>query len=536
MLQPLLYEREIIRDSPYGWINLNWRRQAHKTTTLAKKALKVMMKKPNRLVTYCSASLLVGREMILREGQIIESAREKLLKDAEVFRTNLVDWKKEVEKAKLNLTSSGDGLNLDDFADLFEKQRLEFRVWHSKTTFSRTLLVAPNPATAVGYSGYVFVDETGRILDLKDLLEAMEPILSSNPDFRLLTAGTPPPDDGHYYYELSVPPEGTVFEPNAAGHWYESQAGIMTHRVDALDAYIAGLKSYSLKTREEITPAQHRLEALDRDAWDRNYGLIFKKGGVAALSLSVIAHAMAAGRGQCCFAEDELPSNWTDFLVPDVQAAVGYDIATTEKETSNPGAISVCQPVMGVYFERLSLIWKTNDPKVARMMIRLVIDGIKLRTGKKPRRLSIDATNERFFASDLKTELAGEVIVELVVMSENTEYMGQKMSWKSYLGNQLVNLYEDGEMATAGDRYIKEDSRLVTRERGLFVNNVDSQGRHGDTFDARKLAIHGLVAKGGPAAAQAVGVGIGTGPQPQNLGWKSPLARLVQNTGVKLHV
>jgi hypothetical protein len=534
MLQPLAYERPIIRDSPYGWINLNWRRQAHKTTTLAKKALKVMMKQPNRLVTYCSASLLVGREMILREGQIVESAREKLLKDAQVFRDNLADWKKEVDQSKLKLETSGDGLNLDDFADLFEKQRLEFRVWHSQTTYSRTLLVAPNPATAVGYSGYVFIDETGRIDDLKDLLEAMEPILSSNPDFRLLTAGTPPPDDAHYYYELSVPPEGTTFTPCAEGHWYESQAGIMTHRVDAYDAELAGLKSYSLKTREEITPAQHRAEALDRDAWDRNYGLIFKVGGIAALSLQVIAHAMAAGRGRCLFAEDELPANWMRFLVPDVRAAIGYDIATTEKKMSNPGAISVGQLIQGVFVEAFAFVWKTNDPEVARMVLRSVFNGVRERTGKPPKRLCIDATNERFFARDVKTEFAGQMIVELVVMSENTEYLGQTMSWKSYLGNQLVNHYEDGQIAMAGDRYLREDARLVTKERGLFVNNVDSQGRHGDTFDARKLALHGLVTKGGPVEAEAVNVG-GIGPKPNTARWKNPFARLTEG-GVKTHV
>jgi len=532
MLKPLAYERPIIRDNDHGWINLIWRRQAHKTTTLAKKALKVMMKKPNRLVTYCSASLLVGREMILREGVIVESAREKLVKDAEVLRSSLVDWKKEVTTSKLKLETNADGLSLDDFADLFEKQRLEFKVWHSQTTFSRTLLVAPNPATAVGYSGYVFVDETGRIPDLKDLMEAMEPILSSNADFRLLTAGTPPPDDTHYFYELAVPPEGLTFEPDAEGHWYESQAGIMSHRVDAFDAELAGLKTFSLKTREEITPAQHRQEALDRDAWDRNYGLIFKTGGIAALSLNVIAHAMAAGRGACMFGENEFPSGWEKLLTDD-STSLGFDIATTEKKLSNPSALSLIQKVGGIFIERLCVVFKTNDPEVSRMMLRTVLEVMAARN-QRLRRLCIDATNERFFARDLKTEFMGKVITELVVASENTEYMGEVMTYKSYLGNQLVNHYEDGMIATAGDRYIREDARLVTKERGLFVNIVDSQGRHGDAFDARKLALHGLVAKGGPAMAEAVPVG-GIGPQRQDLGWKNPLANLI-NQGVKLNV
>jgi hypothetical protein len=529
MLKPLAYERPIIRENDCGWINLIWRRQAHKTTTLAKKALKVMMKKPNRLVTYCSASLLVGREMILREGAIVESAREKLVKDAQVLRDSLVEWKKEVEQTKLKLDTNADGLSLDDFTDLFERQRLEFRVWHSKTTFSRTLLVAPNPATAVGYSGYVFIDETGRIIFLKDLMEAMEPILSSNPDFRLLTAGTPPPDDTHYFYELAVPPEGMTFEPNPEGHWYESQAGITTHRVDSYDAAAAGLKTYSLKTREEISPLQHRAEALDRDAWDRNYGLIFKRGGIAALSLNVIAHSMAAGRGACVFAEDEFPSGWEDLLT-DHKTSLGFDIATTEKKMSNPSALSLMQHVGPMFVERLGVVYKTNDPEVSRMMLRTVLD-VMAKRGLKLRRLCIDASNERFFARDLKTEFMGKVIVELVVSGENIIYMGETMSYKSYLGNQLVNHYNDAQIATASDRYIREDARRVMKEKGLFVNLIDSQGRHADTFDARKLALHGLVAKGGPAHAEAMAVGQFGKPAADGK-WKNPFAGLL-NGGVK---
>ncbi len=87
--------------------------------------------------------------------------------------------------------------------------------------------------TAVGYSGWVLVDESGRIRDLKNFLEAVEPIISSNPLYRMILAGTMPPDDSHYSYELTLPPEGTKFEPNAKGHWYESEAGILCHRVDA---------------------------------------------------------------------------------------------------------------------------------------------------------------------------------------------------------------------------------------------------------------------------------------------------------------
>jgi hypothetical protein len=59
---PLAYEWEPIDRVDDGRMFLLWRRQGRKTTTMAKKALKFMMKRPGGLVTFASASLLVGSE------------------------------------------------------------------------------------------------------------------------------------------------------------------------------------------------------------------------------------------------------------------------------------------------------------------------------------------------------------------------------------------------------------------------------------------------------------------------------------------
>ena len=331
----------------------------------------------------------------------------------------------------------------------------------------------------------------------------MEPILSSDGEFRLLMAGTPPPDDSHYSYELTVPPEGMIFTPKAEGHWYESQAGVTCHHVDSYDAAAAGLKTFSLKTREEITPEQHRAEALDRDAWDRNYGLIHKTGGTAAISLAEIYTSMQRGRGQCVFAEDEFPLGWRDLLGTG-KIALGYDVATTENGMSNPSSLTVMEELGGDFFARLKIIWKTADPDIARAMIR---EALELGGGRRARRLCVDASNERYFAVSIAKEFRGRVIVELVVSGETLEYGGQKLNYKTYLGNLVINTMQDGHLILPECRYVKDDYRLVKRDKGGFTTETDNQGRHGDTFDSDKLALHGLLSRGGPVQAEAVGVG-----------------------------
>lgn len=518
MNKPLAYEREPLRRKTLGLMLWLWRRQGRKTTNMAKLALMKMMKRPGRLVTFASVSLMVGRELLVKEAQVLNAA--------------FAEWKTAAAEGGMKLEMNTDGLKEDDFLELFEKGRVEAKIWHSRTVYSRTVIIAPNVATARGWSGDVMIDEIGFIKDFKELWEAMEPIMSSDPDFSCVMATTPPNDDAHYSYELAVPPEGATFTPKAKGHWYVSQAGINVHRVDVYDAAAAGLKLYDLNTREEVTPEQHRSAALDRDAWDRNYALIFKTGGTAAVSLANLHAAMVLGRDRCVFAEDNFPPGWRELLGKG-RIALGLDVATTEGGKSNPSSLSVLEEEGSRVYARLKIVFKTSDPNVTRAAVR---EALELGDGRRPIRLCIDATNERFFATDLKREFAARVVVELVISSESTTYMGESMSMKTYLGNLLINQLEDGLFGLPESRYVRDDYRLVVRDRGGFTASVDSQGRHGDTFDSDKLALHALKRRGGPARAEAVSVG-GVGQRPASSEWTSPLARAADRmTGDKLYV
>ncbi len=77
-------------------------------------------------------------------------------------------------------------------------------------------------------------------------------------------------------------------------------ATVDMERTASGDGCAAGVPLYDEDTREELTPEQHRERSLDKQAWDRNYGLRFTKGGVAAVSLTALHHAQAMGAASGC--------------------------------------------------------------------------------------------------------------------------------------------------------------------------------------------------------------------------------------------
>ncbi len=258
-----------------------WARQKTKSTTGATLALRRGMEVPGLTSVFASASVLLGAEFVRKEAWVWQ----RVIKAMRVA----------AEAQELQLDSNADGLDLDAVCDLFESSKLCATIRHDNTTVSRSVVVAPNPDTAVGWTGDIYLDEFGRIPDFQAVLEAVLPFMTSNPDFRLRMFSTPPPDDSHYSYELTMPPVED-FPINPRGNWYKSQAGFLCHRVDAFDAFAAGIPIYDDLTGEEVTPEQHRANYFDKRAWDRNHWVKFLRGGTAALSLASLSHAMQRGR------------------------------------------------------------------------------------------------------------------------------------------------------------------------------------------------------------------------------------------------
>src|SRR6185369_8137548 len=130
----------------------------------------------------------------------------------------------------------------------------------------------------------------------------------------------------------------------------------------------------------------------------------------------------------------------------------------------------------------------------ARALLEVIA---KRPAGGRTRRLCIDSTNERLFARRMQQRLGRECTVELVVASENVPGQADTVNFKTWLGVNYADAFNRGQLDLPADAYVKEDHRLVRRDRGHFVCNPASDGKHGDTFDSGKLAFYALTSKSG---------------------------------------
>ena len=477
------------------------RRQYGKTTTVAGVALKKMMRQRGHTVIFGSAKLTLSREIVRKEAQIMQSALLGLRAENRMRFIN-----------SENGATIPKNIDADEFAGIFEAQRLEFRFYHSnnESDYSRTKVVALLP-DAVGDTGDLMLDEVGRVKNFREVWEAVKPIISSNPEFRCTLTTTPPPDDTHCSFELLSPPIGVDFAPNPRGNAYVSDLGVHVLRVDAYDAAAGGVPLYDDNTGEALTPEEHRRRDHDKDAWDRNYGVKFLLGGTAACGLLFLDTAQRRGIGLCqCFViSDDVDFDvailWLSRNLGANKIGLGVDWATTEKAVSNPTSVAVVEREGSAFIIRAVFVWKTNDPDIAEeRLVKIVRTVNERKEGGRARRLCQDFTSEKYFGKHIKKILGGLVPVENVVGSETIEMPGgEKITMKQFTGSQYVAELEDNHLTLPPERYLREDHRLPKREKGNFVCEADAQGRHGDTFDACKLAIHALIAKGDATAIPA---------------------------------
>jgi len=393
------------------------------------------------------------------------------------------------------------------FAELFSQQRLEFRVYHDRTSYSRTKVIAPNIATARSWSGTVLLDEVAFIRNLRELMTALLPVISTDKQFKLILSTTPPEfNDTHYSFELLAPPAGLAFAHNAEGNWYTSESGVRVHRADAFDTALAGKKIYDLKTGAEISPEEAFTRAPNKDGHRIAHWLTWMPGGSAACDLLRLRTAQERGAGQCqnfqinSDADMVMGLNWLAESLrrsteTPLRIGLGFDVATTTKGKSNPSVISVMEEHGPEWIVRARFIWKTRDPEIANQRLGGILDVLE-RAGLRPRALAQDATNERYYAEQNRKLFRRRLPVILVVASQAVDKPGldKPTNWKEYLGNQLVAKLDDNNLTLPPDDYTRMDYRLVMKDRGKFVCEPNDQGMHGDCFDADKLAGHALSA------------------------------------------
>jgi len=473
------------------------RRQYGKTTIASRIALRKMMKTAGHTVIFGSVKLDLGREIVRKEAEAMQKAFALIASTAQ-------------SGGKLLELTDDHGkklpaLSADDFAELYEATRLEFRLHHSQAVYSRTKVVALTP-DAVGETGDLILDEVGRVKNFGAVLEAIMPIIASNPAFRCIYTTTPPPDDSHPSFDLLAPPIGADLEINPEGNWYRSELGVWVLRITAEDAYADGVPLYDNETGRAISPAASRAADSNKDAWDRNYGCKFVVGGTSACGMLQLDTAQRRGIGRCQFfniasdADFDAALLWIPAHLGSGPVGLGWDLATTTKATSNPSAFVFAEGDGVDVGIPAILIWKTADPDVALDRCRRLIECVARRAaGGRARRLCVDGTNERYFAQRIRKEMGGLLPVELVVASETVELPGQPepITRKQHLGGILVADLDDNHLTLPPERYVRDDFRLVKKEKGQFVCEPDGDGKHGDTFDATKLARYALLSQAG---------------------------------------
>lgn len=203
------------------WLRLRtmfflWARQRGKSYLIAAKAIDRMLERAGRSCYFVSASIATGKEIVEKEAQIWHDALAKLRAKQEALGKELGGNVVDKRSHKL--------LAVDDLAELMDKQTAQVRIYHTRTSYSRTKILAPNPDTARGWTGDVFGDEVGFWPDFRAVLDAVEPIISRNPDFLMWMFTTPPEDDKHFTYDF-LNPGPLEFTPNAQGNFYKTEAG-----------------------------------------------------------------------------------------------------------------------------------------------------------------------------------------------------------------------------------------------------------------------------------------------------------------------
>lgn len=231
-----------------------------------------------------------------------------------------------------------------------------------------------------------------------------------------------------------------------------------------------------------------------------------------------------------------IPLGWTQYLRAG-PLTWGLDLATTEKAKSNPSSLVVMEKWQGLFIERLVLAWKTADDQVTLQILALMFDDVAA-TNRKFRSGAIDATNETFFAQMVRREFRKYCAIYLIKGGEKLVHKSQEFDAKTLLGSMFVNAHTDGKIATPGASWIKDDRRLVKRNKGKFEADLGREGQHGDTFDGGKLALYCQLKAGGRSEAAGAPVSEGaTAPQGSpGRTLKNPYANLHETGAAKINL
>ena len=491
-----------------------WARRCRKSTTAGEIYFQEMSLEPGRTVINCSASLLLGRESIGMTLSALE--RAQLLTAEAVAVRHAFESNAAVNGLHYQVANSTTGrvyrgrLSEQDFTALYEARAMELRLQFSPTRYSRELILAPSVQTFRSYRALVGFDEFGYLPAgmARELVDSADAMMRDTPDRRMLFFSNLCLSDHHPWYEMTLPEgpaaadEEAEFPANPCGHIYQSQGGQLVHRVALKDAYAAGHLLYD-NQGGALTYEQCKTFPQMRGGWEISYALNHQPGGAAVIDLAALASAQLRGKGRCHFgfvdneADFQHAINRLHASLGTGAVGIGFDVATTTAEISNPSSVTVREKIGNDRFDRLKLVWKERKPQVARDRLRRIIEVLRHRAqGGPARRLCVDASNERYFAEETKDALSPMITVDLVVAGQAVDPSPPgysdcdgRVTYKTWLGDLEAANVNEGWLALPSDEYIRTDYRMILKDGGRFFCVPDARtGAHGDTFDSGKLA------------------------------------------------
>ena len=490
-----------------------WTRRGRKSTTAGDIYFQEISTEPGRTAINCSASLMLGKEAIGMTLTALEQA-EILASEAAAVRAgmeaNATEHNLDFKIANGETGKIYNNMSQDAFTHLYHARAMELRLYFDRTSYSRILVLAPSIQTFRSYRALIGLDEFGYMPkgEARDLINSADAMMRDTPDRKLLFFCNLCLDDGHPWFEMTMPREIAAsseedqFPANDTGHLYIGQTGMLVHRVALKDAYQAGHLLYDDESKP-MTYDQCRAFPSMRGGWDVSYALNHKPGGASVVDILALLHAQRRGVGQChfvyadCGADIERALQLLRASLTNGRVTIGVDQASTTSETSNPTSITFNERVGNESVERLTLVFKTKK-RVFRDDILKRACGIvrERREGGPVYALGIDASNERLAAEETADELRSFTSVRLIINSNIVEprppgYAEQdgNVNYKTYLCDIYATRINDGRVLMAADEYLKSDRRMVMKDAGRVVCVPDpTTGAHGDTFDSGKIA------------------------------------------------
>lgn len=509
-----------------------WTRRGRKSTTAGDIYFDEISREPGRTAINCSASLMLGKEAIGMTLTSLEQA-ELLAAEAAAVRAgmeaNAAAHQLDFKVANGETGKVYSGMSEADFTHLYQARSMELRLYFDKTSYSRELILAPSIQTFRSYRALIGLDEFGYMPkgQAKDLINSADAMMRDTPDRRMLFFCNLCLDDGHPWYEMTMPREISAsseedqFPADARGHLYIGQTGMLVHRVALKDAYQAGHLLYDDLGRP-MTYEQCRAFPSMRGGWDVSYALNHKPGGASVIDILALLHAQRRGVGQChfiyadCDADVERALQLLPATLRDGRVAIGVDQASTTSETSNPTSITLTERLGQESFQRLVLVFKTKKRQFRDAILKRMCQIVRARPNGGPVfALGIDGSNERLAAEETCDELSAFTATRIFVNSNTVEprppgYSEQdgSVNYKTYLCDLYAARVNDGRIALPADDYLKSDHRMVMKDAGRVVCVPDpTTGAHGDTFDSGKISEFMLDGAGGMTSTEGCHVG-----------------------------